>query len=361
MRVLLSAGEASGDLYGSALISELRRLDSTIELCGLGGARMRAEGFDALGDSSSWGSISILQSLREGLRALGTHQRLKKAFSTGEKGIFLPIDFGYMNLRLAKAAKEAGWKVVYFVPPGSWRRDRQGKDIPEVTDHVVTNFPWSADILNRMGANAHFFGHPLKQIHRDLLQRPHQRSGIAVLPGSRRSELEQLLPILSGALQDETQVATLPVPSHFRDYVDSRWSRQQDQIVDGSLKGAVISALVSSESGVICSGTATLEATLARTPMVAVYRVSKAVEIEAKLVRFKRPQFVSQPNILLQREVVPELIQEGLTVESLKRTLSSLADQSEIRKQQAGFDEINTLLGAEDAITRTAELILSLS
>jgi lipid-A-disaccharide synthase len=266
-----------------------------------------------------------------------------------------------MNLRLAKAAKEAGWKVVYFVPPGSWRRDRQGKDIPEVTDHVVTNFPWSADILNRMGANAHFFGHPLKQIHRDLLQRPHQRSGIAVLPGSRRSELEQLLPILSGALQDETQVATLPVPSHFRDYVDSRWSRQQDQIVDGSLKGAVISALVSSESGVICSGTATLEATLARTPMVAVYRVSKAVEIEAKLVRFKRPQFVSQPNILLQREVVPELIQEGLTVESLKRTLSSLAGQSEIRKQQAGFDEINTLLGAEDAITRTAELILSLS
>jgi lipid-A-disaccharide synthase len=104
-----------------------------------------------------------------------------------------------------------------------------------------------------------------------------------------------------------------------------------------------------------------LEATLAKTPMVVVYRVSKAVEIEAKIIRFKRPQFFSQPNILLGREIVPELIQETCTDEEIRRQLELLSNDSVVATQMAGFDEIDTLLGDPTAITRTAELVLELT
>ena len=355
MRVFISAGEASGDLYGAALAARL--LPMGFDVTGLGGSRMAALGLPLIGDSSRWGSISIVQSFREGLRGIGTYNRLKAALRTGPPGVFVPIDFGYMNLRLCRFARAAGWKVLYFIPPGSWRRDRQGADIPLLTDEVVTNFPWSAEILSSMGASAHFYGHPLLEIHSDVLSSDLPRSGLAVLPGSRRSELEQLLPILGMALSDYPGVITLPVPPRHIELVRRLWNRGTDQIIDGSKDGAVIGTLKSAERAVVCSGTATLEAALSKTPMVAVYKVSKAVEIETKLIGFKLPEFVSQPNILLQRAVVPELIQEGLTAVSLRDTLANL----DVGRQLQGFDEIEALLSPSTCLTQTVELIQKLS
>lgn len=355
MRVFISAGEASGDLYGAALA--LRLLALGFDVTGLGGSRMAALGIPLIGDSSTWGSISIVQSVREGLRGIGTYNRLKAALLAGPPGVFLPIDFGFMNLRLCRWAKQAGWKVLYFVPPGSWRRDRQGADIPRLADEVVTNFPWSAEILAGMGASSHFYGHPLLEIHREVLSSDLPRSGLAVLPGSRRSELEQLLPVLGESLKDYEGHITIPVPQKHIDRVKAAWPRATDSIIDGSKDGAVIRALKQAEKAVVCSGTATLEAALAKTPMVVVYKISKAVEIETKLIGFKRPKFVSQPNILLEREVVPELIQEQLSVESLRETLSSL----DVSQQHLGFEEIETLLSPANCLTRTVELIQSLA
>ncbi len=355
MRVFISAGEASGDLYGSALASRLVALG--FEVTGLGGSRMAAMGLPLIGDSSTWGSISIVQSVREGLRGIGTYNRLKAALIKGPPGVFVPIDFGYMNLRLCRWARQAGWKVLYFIPPGSWRRDRQGADIPGLADEVVTNFPWSASLLEEMGASSHFYGHPLLEIHREVLKSETPRSGLAVLPGSRKSELEQLLPILSQALAGYEGDITIPVPPKHIERVRRMWPRATDSIIDGSRDGAVIGALRNAERAVVCSGTATLEAALAKTPMVVVYKVSKAVELEIKLIRFKRPQFVSQPNILLQREVVPELIQEGLSVASVQETLRTL----DVGKQLQGFDEIEALLSPSTCLTQTVELIQKLA
>ena len=361
MQVLFSAGEASGDLYAASLARELLRLDPSVSVGGIGGARLAQVATEPLiADSSQWGAISVIQSLRHGHKVVHHFLEFKKALRTRKPGVFVPIDFGFVNLKFCRAAKAAGWKVVYFVPPGSWRRDRQGQDVPSLTDAVVTPFPWSAEILREMGANVHFFGHPLKQIHKELIETPFERSGLAVLPGSRRSELEQLIPILNPVLADYPGKAQLPVPPAFVPYVKDHWARKGDSIINGGETGAVMRVLRTSEAGIICSGTATLEAALARTPMVVVYRVSQLVMLEGKVVRFKIPQFVSQPNILLQREVVPELIQDGLTVESLKRTLGEIQTQSFAEKQRLGFEEISELLGGDDCITKTAELFLSL-
>ncbi len=359
MRVLFSAGEASGDLYAASLTRELLHLDPSLSIGGIGGSRFQQVATEPLiANSSTWGAISITQSFREGFSILRHYLAFKRTLRTEKPGIFVPIDFGFANIRFCREAKTAGWKIVYFVPPGSWRRDRQGEDVPKLADAIVTPFPWSAEILKGMGANVHFYGHPLKQIHKELIETDFPREGLAVLPGSRRSELEQLLPVVRQAVSDYPGLIRLPVPKTFVPYTISKWLRHKDQVINGAKTGAVMHTLRSSEAGIICSGTATLEAALARTPMTVIYKVSKMVEIETKIIGFKRPQFVSQPNILLQREVVPELLQEGLSVDSLRRSIDEIQTDAVAQKQRLGFEEISELLGGDDCISRTAELIL---
>jgi lipid-A-disaccharide synthase len=357
MKVLFCAGEASGDLYAHAIASELLSQCPEANIGGIGGTRFaRIANQPLIKNSSSWGSISIVQSVREGLSAISTYERFRQILAKGPPGIFVPIDFGFMNLKLAKCAKENGWKVLYFVPPGSWRRDRQGKDLPKVTDHIVTPFPWSAEILNKMGANAHFFGHPLKQIHSKILTASHERHGTSILPGSRRSELEQLLPILP-QIQVEAP-RQIPCQPRYESTVQRAFDLPTDIITDGTQDGAVISILRNSKRAIVCSGTATLEAALSQTPMVVVYKVSKWVEFETKLIGWKRPQFISQPNILLNRLAVPELIQENCTVTEIQRAFDQLEARAESQLQ--AFAELSEILGGNSAISSTVNLLREL-
>ena len=153
MRVFFSAGEASGDAYAAELMTRIRsRLPETV-FEGIGGRKLAALGCNPI-DSSAWGSIGIPDALRVGRNVLRGASRAKKMLSSGEPGLMIPIDFGFLNIRLAKYAKDRGWKVLYFIPPGSWKRHSQGSDLPGITDLIVTPFSWSADILNEMGANA---------------------------------------------------------------------------------------------------------------------------------------------------------------------------------------------------------------
>src|SRR5438132_1624490 len=127
MRVFLSAGEASGDAYAAALVGELRRTGREFSVEGIGGRRLAGAIGSLVADSSTWGAISIVQSLRIALRALMGAFEARKRMSIGQPGIFVPIDFGFFNIRLARWAKRHGWRVLYFMPPSSWKRERQGK------------------------------------------------------------------------------------------------------------------------------------------------------------------------------------------------------------------------------------------
>src|SRR5688572_21772274 len=123
MRVFFSAGEASGDAYAAALLREMVRLGSGLRFLfeGVGGSQLSAAGANVVVDSSKWGAISILQSLKVAPRVVGGYSKAKRALRKGRPGLFIPIDFGYVNVRLARYAKKQGWKVLYFIPPGSWR------------------------------------------------------------------------------------------------------------------------------------------------------------------------------------------------------------------------------------------------
>ena len=202
MRIFLSAGEASGDAYAAALVQALRSQGYSGSFEGAGGPRMAAEGVEMLADTSRFGAMSIGHSLPLLPYGLASYYRAKRKLAQGERGIIVPIDFGAVNIRLIRYAKRIGWRVMYFVPPGSWRRDRQGKDLPVLADRIVTPFSWSAEILKEMGADVRWFGHPIKSLVRGGVSVPADELTLAVLPGSRPQELRNNLPILSEALGD---------------------------------------------------------------------------------------------------------------------------------------------------------------
>lgn len=370
MRVFLSTGEASGDAYGAALIREMRnRVTSpdSLQFEVAGGKRLRETGAKVVADSSTWGAMGIAQSLRILPRAWKGVLAIRRALATGTPGLFVPIDFGFLNIRLARFAKRKGWKVLYFIPPGSWRRDRQGQDLPRVCDEIVTPFFWSAETLKRMGAHAHCFGHPGKQLVRErekeLLSTGHEdRLTIAVLPGSRHAEIDVLLPIIAAALKGEKRLAEFAVaPTFSPEELRARWlkllpERAGDMFTSDDTYGVLYRA----RAGIICSGTATLEAALCVCPHVVVYRVGKLLEWQLRSAGFKE-EFISQPNILLGKAAVPELIQEGATPERIREYLDKLLAESEERRQQIwSFMELDSLLGPPDAIGHTADLALTM-
>lgn len=365
MRVFFSAGEASGDRYAWELG---RRLPKEILIEGVGGRRLQEIAQSEVISSANWGAVGIFESLRVVPRVLKGYWRAKRALMAGTPGVFVPIDYGFMNIKLARFAKSLGWKVLYFIPPGSWRKTQQGSDLPSVTDEIVTPFAWSAEILNGMGASAHWFGHPLKQMVQEAGKAGASRSGIAVLPGSREHEIWANLPVIAQAL-DQAQV---PGPIRFAvagNLADGELEEIWSLVLQS--KGAKFTGhvefnrdtyevLKASRAAVVCSGTATLEAALCECPTVVMYRGSWMMELEFKI---RKPQFdyISLPNILLGKTLLPELLQQDASAESVGGWLSRLANDGEDRSAQLeGFQQLSAEMGGSDALDRTVDLILQI-
>jgi lipid-A-disaccharide synthase len=328
-----------------------------------GGARLEREVGTLLRDSRTWGAISITQSIKVAPRVASAFFRLAAELRRGEPGLFVPIDFGFMNVRLSKVAKRHGWKVLTFVPPGSWRRDRQGREVARLSDAIATPFSWSAELLEQLGAkDVHWFGHPIKQILREgLVGNSNGRlDQIAFLPGSRHHELELNLPILAEVVRPGEVVEFGLAPNVDLEHFKANWKALTGRN-DTFTVGQTAAVLRRSRAGIVCSGTATLEAALCRTPMVVIYASSKAMVREAKLVGWKRPQFIALPNILLGRAAVPEFI-VGAHSEATPEDLRTCLDQilSSPIQQLADFEELDAMLGSDDAITQTAELAAQL-
>jgi len=365
VRIFFSAGEASGDAFGAALLRELQKEVQLDSIQGVGSRLLKSAGAQIVADSSTWGAIGIAQSIKMYPRVRRGANAAIRALKSGPPGVFVPIDFGRMNIPLSRVAKANGWRVIYFSPPGAWRRDKQGKDLPLVTDEVITPFSWSAEILSRMGASAHWYGHPIKQMIRETSDDEAkggsnlERRGIAVLPGSRRSEIDYILPLFAEAIRDFPEPAEIAVAATLDlDEIRARWCRMAPNRDDVFTVGNTHGVLRRARAALVCSGSATLEAALCLCPHLVAYKVSKLVELEVRLLHRKIPH-IAQPNILMNREIVPELIQQAATPDSIGSTLRRLLDDDLTREAQlSAFRELNEILGPENAIDRSVELIV---
>lgn len=365
VRALAQRGQADRDTLLAALVAdiesgdiELGRLHRETVSC-VGGKKLKAAGVGLTFDSSDWGAVGIIESLFVAPKVIEGFFTARSLIRSVGHGLFIPIDFGYMNVKLAREAKKHGWKVLYFVPPGSWRRNKQGSDLPGVTDAIVTPFQWSADILNGMGANAHFFGHPLKEmVQRAVYDGP--RDGLAVLPGSRLHEVARNMDVIAEAVKGlDVKVKFAVAPNLDVSQMERQWEDfggPEAEFVQDTYQ-----VLKSSRAAVVCSGTATLEAALCRCPLVVVYRVSKLAEME---FRIRRPKFdyISLPNILLDRKVLTELIQYDASPERIRHEVELLlAEGPERQSQLDAFKELDSELGDTGCFERTAQLALALS
>ena len=364
----MSSGEASGDAYAAAFVREFKRLTKDwAEYEGVGGRAAESAGIKLVANSSTWGVIGISQALRVYRRALKGLNKATEALGKGDPGLCVPIDFGYFNVRLVRRARDRGWRVLYFMPPGAWKKDSQGEDLPEITDEIVTPFSWSAELLTEMGGSAHWFGHPIKQLIKEsgALSITREQNRVAILPGSRAHEISLNLPVIAGALAQINQsglIAEFAVaPSVKPESLARAWKklaphRTQDVFTVGDNYGVLRRARVA----VICSGTATLEAALLECPMVVIYKVSPGMALQAKLTGFS-PNFISLPNIILDRHAVPELVHTGATPAALATLLFDVMQEGQERRGQlAAFKEIDEATGPDDAISQTAMLALDL-
>jgi lipid-A-disaccharide synthase len=360
LRVAVVAGEASGDMLGAALIRALRQEWPDLEFYGIAGPRMMAEGATTLYPMeklSVRGYVEVLRSLRE---ILAIRRGIARELLARPPDLFIGIDAPDFNLGLETKLKAAGIPTVHYVSPSvwAWRRER----IPAIgraVDRMLVMFPFEEALYREAGIAASYVGHPLADAMplepdhaeaRAQLRLPSRAVPIALLPGSRVSELElhaDLLIDTAAELARQRPNARFFVPlatRETRDYFESRlYAREARELPIQILFGHARLALHAAEAAIVASGTATLEAALARCPMVITYRLSP---ITYRLVKRKAllPYF-GLPNILAGEFIVPELMQDDATPANLAQALGNWLDHPAARERLRGrFAQIHRSL-----------------
>ncbi|MCB0606415.1 MAG: lipid-A-disaccharide synthase [Lewinellaceae bacterium] len=367
MKYFIVAGEASGDLHGSNLVKALRSQDPGAEICGWGGDLMEAAGARILKhyrDLAFMGFWEVITHLGAILRNFRICKRQILDFSPDA---VILIDYPGFNLRLAPWIKAQGFKVNYYISPQLWAwKSGRVKIIKSSVDRLYVILPFEPEFYARYEYDADFVGHPLLDVVSDFKTDPRfrERNGldprpvIALLPGSRRQEISRILPVL------------LTLPAAFPDFQFAVGGAGAipvafyDEIIAQSgatgkvklIHGATHQLLNIAHSAVVASGTASLETALFGVPEIVVYRGSGISFWIAK--RLVHVSYISLANLILDRALLKELIQDDLNPDRLRMETRHLLTAEEQNRLKQGYAELREVLGQPGASQRTAEKII---
>ncbi|MBU3735564.1 MAG: lipid-A-disaccharide synthase [Methylobacterium sp.] len=354
------AGEASGDLLGSHLIKSLKQQHPDLQFVGIAGPKMQAEGAVSLFPMEKLAVRGYFEVLRHLPGLLAIRRQLVKHFSQNPPDIFIGIDAPDFNLGLERSLKRRGIRTIHYVSPSiwAWRRGRMGK-IRRAVSHVLALFPFEVELYEKAGVPVTYVGHPLADVlplepdnkaARLELKLPPDKLVIALLPGSRQSELDYMADLfVKTALEIHRQIQEV----HFLVPVISRETRWkfEDAIRRNEayalplniLFGHAHLAMEAADGVIVASGTATLEAALLKRPMVITYRMSR---LSWQILRHMNYlPYVGLPNILAGHAVVPELLQNQATPERLAETLLQLVhDKQAVESIRQEFNALHHLL-----------------
>ncbi|VEF09242.1 lipid-A-disaccharide synthase [Pseudomonas fluorescens] len=368
LRIALVAGEASGDILGAGLMRALKAQHPSIEFIGVGGPLMQDEGLTSyfpMERLSVMGLVEVLGRLRELLKR---RKDLIATLIAAKPDVFIGIDAPDFNLNIELKLRQAGIKTVHYVSPSVWAwRQKRVLKIREGCDLMLTLLPFEARFYEEKGVPVRFVGHTLADTIPLEADRAAARAElglsdgplVALMPGSRGGEVSRL-----GALFLDTAErlrAMRPGLRFVMPCANPERRAQLEQLLAGRdlpvtlLDGQSHLALAACNAVLIASGTATLEALLYKRPMVVAYRLAPLTFWILK--RMVKSPYVSLPNLLAQRLLVPELLQDDATVEALAQTLSPLIEGGE--EQTRGFDEIHRTL-RRDASNQAADAVLNL-
>ncbi len=375
---MISCGEASGDLYAGALATELRRHAPAIDLFGFGGPRLEAAGAGLIGDYSAMSVTGPAAALRVMPRALAMLRRLVHAARERRPDVFVAVDFSGFNLRLTAALHRLGIPIVYYVSPQLWAwRSGRMRAMKAHVDRVLVIFPFEVDVYARAGVPVQFVGHPLVDLAQTTESRESFLHGrglrpgsptVALLPGSRRNELQRIAPTLAAALPlirsrvPDVQFLVARAPglpdALFEPFAvaskgGAATSHERPVIVEGRADDVI----AASDVVVTASGTATVQCALHERPMVVVYRLSP---LEYRIGRrFVSVDMYAMPNLIAGRRIVPELIQGGFTPPRVAdETVALLVDRGLHARMREALGRVREQLGSPGASARAAAAVL---
>ncbi len=380
VRILISAGEASGEFYGAELMKALRQRISekapsaAIEFCGVGGEQMRAAGCELLVDAREIAEVGIVEVVKHIPTIYRRFRQVVREIEQRRPDAAVLIDFPDFNLRLARELHQRGVPVIYYVSPQLWAW-KQGR-IERVRKYVrrmLVIFPFEEKFYRERGVEAQFVGHPLADLPAPAITRDQfavenkldaSREWIALLPGSRRAEVSRIFPTLLEAAQllGPDYVYIVPVAST----LDPRWMSSFLRDYAGppiAFTSDARATLLHARAAAVASGTSTLEAALIGTPFTMVYQVAPLTwKLGRRLVKVDRFAMV---NLIAERDVVPELVQGDLTGQQVCAELRRIIPEGEARQTMvAGFHEVRQRLQPKDrdgnASERAAKAVLTI-
>jgi lipid-A-disaccharide synthase len=366
MKYYIIAGESSGDLHASNLMKEISKKDKDAQYRCWGGDRMQEAGGDIVKhyrDLAFMGFIKVLLNIRTILANL---RLCRRDIENYKPDVVILVDYPGFNLRIAKFAKNAGFRVFYYISPQvwAWKKSRVRK-IKEYVDRMFVILPFEKDFYRKYGCEVDFVGHPLLDSIPGKDESPGRKAFldnnglddgpfIALLPGSRKQEIHTMLNTMLKLVPDYPD-------HHFIIAGESSISKEFYDKIIGDTRAHVVykqlhNLLYNAEAALVTSGTATLETALTGTPQVVCYKASALSYIIARMI--VDVEHISLVNLIMEKEVVKELVQFGFTPSRLKKELDRLLyDQSYRYELQRNYAELSDRLGGSGASATAAELI----
>ncbi|MBO0348499.1 lipid-A-disaccharide synthase [Phormidium pseudopriestleyi FRX01] len=382
--IFISTGEVSGDMQGAMLVEALYRQAQSVgiplEIMALGGAKMAQAGAVLLGDTTGIGSVGILESLPYIWPTLQIQRCAKAYLRNSPPDVIILIDYLGPNLGIGNFAKEQVPQVprIYYIAPQEWvwsLGDRTTTEIVRLCDRLLAIFPTEARYYQEHGAVVDWVGHPFidvlqnaptREMARQTLGIESDELAIALLPASRQQELRYLLPVMFEAAQ---QIQTHHPSVQF--YLPLSWEKYrptlETEIQRYGLRAKLVEAnqsrmaIAAADLAITKSGTVNLEIALLNVPQVVIYRVNPLTAwIARHLLKFSIP-FMSAPNLVLMKSIVPELLQESATTENIVREALDLLENPKRREQmQQDYQQMRDALGEPGVCDRAAQIILGL-
>jgi lipid-A-disaccharide synthase len=367
MKYYIIAGEASGDLHGSNLIKEIKKLDPNASIKAWGGDLMQQAGASLVKHYRDLAFMGFLEVIKNLPTILQNIRFCKQDIEAWQPDVLVLVDYPGFNLRIAEWAKKNGFKVVYYIAPQVWAwKENRVKKMKLCIDKMFCILPFEKDYFkNKWNWDVTYVGHPLIRVIESFKSTTplvtDNKKVIALLPGSRKQEIIKMLPIM------------LSVTPHFPGYTfmvaqaPGQDAPFYNRFLMGYsnvtlIKNSTYDILTIADAALVTSGTATLETALFKVPEVVCYKTSKfSYQIAKRLVKIK---FISLVNLIMDKEIVREIIQENLTEQQLTKALRNITENEEHRKEvMNNYQSLHALLaaGGEDASAKVAKEILALA
>ncbi|MBP7990518.1 MAG: lipid-A-disaccharide synthase [Sediminibacterium sp.] len=367
MKYYIIAGEASGDLHGSNLIKEIKKLDPNASIKAWGGDLMQQAGASLVKHYRDLAFMGFLEVIKNLPTILQNIRFCKQDIEAWQPDVLVLVDYPGFNLRIAEWAKKNGFKVVYYIAPQVWAwKENRVKKMKLCIDKMFCILPFEKDYFkNKWNWDVTYVGHPLLRVIESFKSTTplstDNKKVIALLPGSRKQEIIKMLPIM------------LSVTPHFPGYTfmvaqaPGQDAPFYNRFLMGYsnvtlIKNSTYELLTIADAALVTSGTATLETALFKVPEVVCYKTSKfSYQIAKRLVKIK---FISLVNLIMDKEIVREIIQENLTEQHLTNALRNITENEEHRKEvMNNYQSLHALLaaGGEDASAKVAKEIVALA